>query len=104
VIGSPGGRTIINTVLQVALNVMEFDMNIQEAVDAARIHHQWLPDRLSLEPDGFGDEVVAELEEMGYVVGRRRQGLAHSIGIDPLTGERLGGADKRNVDAGAAGN
>jgi gamma-glutamyltranspeptidase / glutathione hydrolase len=104
VIGSPGGRMIINTVLQVALNVMEFDMNIQEAVNAARIHHQWLPDRLSLERTGVSDELVAELEAMGYTVSRRGQGLAHSIGIDPVTGERLGAPDKRNVDSGAAGN
>jgi len=104
VIGSPGGRTIINTVLQVALNVMEFDMNIQEAVNAARVHHQWLPDQLSVESIGFSDEVVSELESMGHIISRGRQGLAHSIGIDRVTGERLGAPDKRNEDSRAAGN
>lgn len=58
VIGSPGGRTIINTVLQVALNLMEFEMDIQSAVDASRIHHQWLPDQLRVEAEGFSSEGI----------------------------------------------
>ncbi|MCH7565003.1 MAG: gamma-glutamyltransferase [Gemmatimonadetes bacterium] len=105
VVGSPGGRTIINTVLQVVLNVIEFDMNIQEAVDAPRLHHQWLPDRITIESDGVSPSTVAGLERMGHeVVVRGGQGLSHSIMIDPVTGERLGAADGRNPDSRAVGH
>jgi gamma-glutamyltranspeptidase/glutathione hydrolase len=105
VVGSPGGRTIINTVMQVILNVVDFDMNIQEAVNAPRLHHQWLPDNVRIEQDGVSAETVAELERRGYEVSvRGGQGLAHSIMIDPANGDRLGAADPRNVDAGAVGN
>jgi len=105
VVGSPGGRTIINTVMQVILNIVEFDMNIQEAVNAKRLHHQWLPDNVRIEQDGVSAETVAELERRGYTVAvRGGQGLAHSIMIDPETGDRLGAADGRNVDSGAVGN
>jgi gamma-glutamyltranspeptidase / glutathione hydrolase len=104
VIGSPGGRTIINTVLQVILNLIDFEMNIQEAVDAPRIHHQWLPDRIRIEADGATPETVIQLEEMGHVVRMGgRQGSANSIGIDPATGERLGAPDPRSDDSGARG-
>jgi gamma-glutamyltranspeptidase/glutathione hydrolase len=105
VVGSPGGRTIINTVMQVILNVVDFDMNIQEAVNAKRMHHQWLPDAVRIEADGVSPETVVELERAGYTVSvRGGQGLAHSIMIDPENGDRLGAADHRNVDAGAVGN
>jgi gamma-glutamyltranspeptidase/glutathione hydrolase len=104
VVGSPGGRTIINTVLQVVLNVTEFGMDIQQAVDAPRLHHQWLPDRVAIETDGASPEVVAALEAMGHNVRvGGRQGSAHSILIDARTGERLGAADPRDRDAGAVG-
>jgi gamma-glutamyltranspeptidase / glutathione hydrolase len=77
VVGSPGGRTIINTVLQVVLNVTEFGMPIQAAVDAPRFHHQWLPDRLSIEADGVTPEVLSALEGWGtrcaWVDGRVRR-------------------------------
>jgi len=105
VIGSPGGRTIINTVLQVMLNVIDFGMNIQEAVDAPRIHHQWLPDVIRIEEDGVDAATVKQLEAMGHQVDvGGSQGLAHSIMIDPATGDRLGAADPRNPDAGARGH
>ena len=105
VVGSPGGRTIINTVMQVILNVVEFGMNIQEAVDAARLHHQWLPDDVRIEEGGTTPETVAELERRGYAVRvRGSQGRANSIMIDPETGKRLGAPDLRNVDAAAVGN
>ena len=105
VIGSPGGRTIINTVLQVVLNVIEFDMGIQQAVEAARIHHQWLPDRISIEQDGATAEAVAALEAMGHAVRMAgRQGSAHSIMIDPRTGAPVGAPDPRDRDSGAAGS
>lgn len=104
VVGSPGGRTIINTVLGVVVNVIDFGMNIQEAVDAPRIHHQWLPDRISLEADALDPSMVAVLEAMGHEVRMGGTwGAAHSIMIDPLTGDRIGAADGRDPDSGAVG-
>jgi gamma-glutamyltranspeptidase/glutathione hydrolase len=104
VVGSPGGRTIINTVLQVILNQLDFNMGIQEAVTAPRFHHQWLPDVLSVEQNGLPLSTVAALEAMGYRVRLSgSQGTAHSIRIDPRTGMRQGAADPRDADAGAAG-
>ena len=104
VTGSPGGRTIINTVLNVVLNIVDFDMDIEHAVAAPRFHHQWLPDILSIEAFGIPTSTVSALEAMGYRVQvRGRQGTAHSIMINPLTGARQGAADQRDDDAGAAG-
>jgi gamma-glutamyltranspeptidase/glutathione hydrolase len=105
IIGSPGGRTIINTVLEVTTNVIDFGMNIQDAVNAPRFHHQWLPDRISIEQDGATPEVLRALEAMGHSVrAGGRQGTAHSIMIDARTGERIGAPDPRDRDAGAAGH
>jgi gamma-glutamyltranspeptidase/glutathione hydrolase len=102
VIGSPGGRTIINTVLQVASNVIDFGMNIQQAVNAPRLHHQWLPDRISIEQDGVTAETAEKLKQMGHTVNvGGRQGTAHSIMID-ARGRRLGAPDARDRDAGLA--
>lgn len=104
VIGSPGGRTIINTTLQLILNMVDFDMNVQEAVDAPRFHHQWLPDRIRIEADGVTPEVAAQLEAMGHTVQvGGRQGSANSVGLDPQTGEALGAPDPRSPDSGARG-
>jgi gamma-glutamyltranspeptidase / glutathione hydrolase len=105
VTGSPGGRTIINTVLHVVLNLTEFGMDLEDALAAPRTHHQWLPDRLTLE-ERIGDgDIVATLQEMGHDarVGGG-QGQAHSISIDPVTGVRIGTPDPRSSDAGAAGH
>ena len=66
-LGSPGGPTIINTVLQVIVNILDFKMNLQQAVDWPRIHHQWLPDELRLEP-GFSPDTIALLESRGHNV------------------------------------
>ncbi len=102
VIGSPGGRTIINTVLQVVLNIIDFDMPITDAVAAPRLHHQWLPDLLRAEADGLTPGAVATLEAMGHRVRMGgRQGTAHSIGVD-ARGVRTGAPDARDRDAGAA--
>jgi len=68
-LGSPGGPTIINTVLEVILNVVDFKMNVQDAVNWPRFHHQWLPDQLSVEP-GYSPDTVALLEKRGYTVKR----------------------------------
>ncbi len=104
VVGSPGGRTIINTVFQVIVNLIDHHMPLPEAVAAGRIHHQWLPDRIVAEEGILSDATVESLEAMGHtVVSRGHQGLAHSIFIDPSTGERIGQPDPRNPDAAAAG-
>jgi gamma-glutamyltranspeptidase/glutathione hydrolase len=104
VIGTPGGRTIINTVLQLVLNLVDFEMSIEDAVAASRIHHQWLPDRIRIESDGVSTDVVKELEAMGHVVQvGGQQGSANSIGIDATSGQRLGAPDPRSTDSGARG-
>ena len=104
VVGSPGGRTIINTVLQVILNQIDFNMGIEQAVTEPRFHHQWLPDVLSVEQNGLPLSTLSALEAMGYRVRMGgEQGTAHSIRIDPRTGDLQGAADPRDHDAGAAG-
>ena len=104
VIGSPGGRTIINTVLEVALGVMDFGLNIQEAVNAKRFHHQWLPDVVRMEEDALSEADLDRLVAMGYqVVARGRQGSVQAIMRDPVSGDLLGAADPRSEDARAVG-
>ncbi len=104
VVGTPGGRTIINTVLQVVVNLGAFDMDPEAAVAAPRIHHQWLPDRMSLERALDGEALVAALEAMGHeITFRGGQGTVHSAFIDASSGERIGVADPRGSDAAAAG-
>ncbi|MBV8516954.1 MAG: gamma-glutamyltransferase [Acidobacteria bacterium] len=100
-LGSPGGPTIINTVLQLLVNVIDFKMNIAEAVSAPRIHHQWLPDELYWEPFDLQGDTRAALERMGHKL-RAKAGFADSdtigdaqmIGID-TNGTRMGAADTR---------
>ncbi len=104
VIGSPGGRTIINTVLESILNVIDFGMNIYDAIDAPRFHHQWLPDYTWIEKRGTTVETVEKLKEMGHRIRwRNGQGRAMGVIIDPETGIRSGAADPRSPDAGAVG-
>jgi gamma-glutamyltranspeptidase/glutathione hydrolase len=103
VTGSPGGRTIINTVLNIVLNVTAWELDGRSAVDAPRSHHQWLPDRLSIEENGVSDETLAALEAMGHnVVLRGRQGSAQSIWIHPYTDRPFGVADRRDSNAKAS--
>jgi gamma-glutamyltranspeptidase/glutathione hydrolase len=103
VVGSPGGRTIINTVLQVTLNLIDFDMGILEAVEAPRVHHQWLPDVLRMEGADWGD-APTDLRGRGHTlrVGGR-QGHAHAIRIGE-DGLRYGAPDPRDGDAAAVGH
>jgi gamma-glutamyltranspeptidase/glutathione hydrolase len=99
--GSPGGRTIINTVLGVIVNVIDYGADIQTAVDAPRLHHQWFPERISAEDrPGFADFEKA-LKAKGHAVTKQKQGDAHSIWIDPKTGLRHAGVDKRLDGKGA---
>ena len=103
-LGSPGGRTIINTVLQCVLNVIDFGMNIAQANAAGRFHHQWLPDEIRMERYATTKDTRDKLESMGHklkIVGG--QGSVMAIMIDPKTGVRLGSADPRAADGGAAG-
>jgi len=95
--GSPGGRTIINTVASILLNVLEFEMDFAQAIAAPRVHHQWMPDRLDLESGPRITDATAEtLRAMGHSIGRPTiQGSAHSIRVDPVTGEYHGVADWR---------
>jgi gamma-glutamyltranspeptidase/glutathione hydrolase len=106
VIGSPGGRTIINTVLQVILNVVDHKMNIAQAVEAPRIHHQWLPDKLSFELHGLSPDTQEKLTLKGHFLNQQTsasQGHAMGITVNPETGLLSGVADSRSADGGVAG-
>ena len=101
---SPCGRTIINTVLLTILDVIDFGMNAQEAVDAGRIHHQWLPDRLTYEEYGFSDDTIEKLKAMGHTVQQGgNQGVAQVIVYNQKDDMLEGGLDRRAPDGGAAG-
>ncbi|HYE66948.1 MAG TPA: gamma-glutamyltransferase [Pyrinomonadaceae bacterium] len=97
-VGSPGGPTIINTVLQVIINIIDHRMNIQQAIDAARIHHQWLPDEIVYEPYGLSADTQRALEARGHKLTAmpRYMGDAQGIMIEEKTGVRLGASDPRN--------
>jgi gamma-glutamyltranspeptidase/glutathione hydrolase len=97
VTGSPGGRTITNTVLNVVVNVIDYEMEIQAAVEAPRIHHQWFPDEVKIEKISLFPELLKGLESRKQGIDKRlhTQGDAHSILIDLKTGLRKAGVDKR---------
>ena len=100
--GSPGGRTIINTVLAVVLGVTEFGLNGRQAVDAARMHHQWLPDTVRIEEGGVTPDVLAALKAMGHdVTPGGRQGDAHTIWVGS-DGTAYGVNDERSPDSKAS--
>ena len=104
-VGSPGGPTIINTVLCIITNVIDFEMNIQQAIDAPRIHHQWLPDELVWEPFGLSGDTQRALASRGhkFTEKARHLGDAEGIMIEEKTGVRLGATDPRRSDGQAAG-
>ena len=100
VLGSPGGSTIITSVLQNILNVAEYNMGMQEAVSKPRFHHQWLPDVVKLEPKGFEKECITALTDKGYII---KEGNSVVIGkVDAIlvlpNGKLEGGADPRGDD------
>ncbi len=96
VLGSPGGPTIITTVANVLIGVVDFSLDIQEAVNAPRFHHQWLPDQIMVE-DRLSPDTMNILRSKGHkLTVRHFWGDAECIMIDPKTGERLAGADGRN--------
>lgn len=104
VTGSPGGRTIINTVLHTILNVLDHGMSPRAAVDAPRFHHQWLPDRIVYERWGLSPDTVGLLEGMGHSLDTTTyQGVAEVIVVDPKEGLLEGAADNRAPDGAAIG-
>ena len=99
-LGTPGGSTIITSVLQTILNVYEFNMSMQQAVNAPRFHHQWLPDIVKVEANSFDDKTIKELENKGYIIDYKN---ASNIGrVDAILvlsdGSLEAGADKRGDD------
>ncbi|HEX5169331.1 MAG TPA: gamma-glutamyltransferase [Cyclobacteriaceae bacterium] len=107
IIGSPGGRTIINTVLQVVLNVIDNEMNIAQSIDAPRFHHQWLPDIISAEFHCLSPDTQTLLEEKGHKIKEgsptSSQGAAMGIVYDAEKKLLSGHADPRSPDGGVSG-
>jgi gamma-glutamyltranspeptidase/glutathione hydrolase len=102
VTGSPGGRTIINTVLAIVLGVTEYGLTGAEAVALPRVHHQWMPDRVEIEEQGVSEETRARLRAMGHeVVSTTRQGDAHTIWV-AADGTPYGTNDRRTPDSKAS--
>jgi gamma-glutamyltranspeptidase/glutathione hydrolase len=100
VTGSPGGRTIINTVFNIVLNVTEFGMSVREAVDAPRMHHQWLPDNTTIERNAISQATLDRLRQMGHnICLQGGQGDGHSILVDARTGTAYGANDTRSCDS-----
>lgn len=105
VLGSPGGPTIITTVANVLMGVIDYGLDIQQAVDAPRFHNQWLPDETTVENKRFSPDTLRLLESKGQTINQKHSywGDAECILIDPKTGERLGGHDLRHDYGKAAG-
>ena len=104
VIGTPGGRTIINTVFQVIVNVIDHDMDIAKAIEAPKMHHQWLPDVTYFESWGFSPDTERMYEEMGHKLNyRSSQGRAMGILIDWNNEMYYGAADSRSYHGKASG-
>ena len=104
VTGSPGGRTIPSTVLLTVLNVLDFGMNVQEAIDAPRFNHQWLPDVIQYERYGLSADTVEALARRGHaLVEIGGQGVAQAILIGGPGGLLEGGSDRRAPDGAAVG-
>lgn len=100
IVGSPGGSTIITSVLQTILNVYEFKMSMQDAVNAPRFHHQWLPDIIAFEPNAFSEITLESLKQKGYIINEKNPpvlGKVDAILVLP-NGKIEGGADKRGDD------
>jgi gamma-glutamyltranspeptidase/glutathione hydrolase len=109
VTGSPGGPTIISTVLEIIANMIDHEMSVMQAVEAPRFHHQWMPDTMTYERNGLSIDTLNLLEAMGHQITRHQnfegsyQGDGETIMIDPKTHLILGAADPRRPDAKAVG-
>lgn len=103
-VGTPGGKTIINTTMQVILNVIDHGLDIAEAIEAGRIHHQWLPDVTRMEEPGFSPDAVRLYKEFGHAV-RRSDTFGSAMGVyhDVENDVYLGAADSRAPDGAAVG-
>jgi gamma-glutamyltranspeptidase/glutathione hydrolase len=98
VVGSPGGSTIATTVFQVIINILDYGMNVQDAVNAGRFHHQWLPDYISYEKKSIDSIALKKLESYGHTLKVRSSiGLVNAIQILP-DGKKAGGADRRGYN------
>jgi gamma-glutamyltranspeptidase/glutathione hydrolase len=96
VVGSPGGPTIITTVANILIGVVDFGLDIQDSVNAPRFHHQWLPDHLEVE-DRISPDTLSILRTKGHKIEMKHLwGDGECIEIDPKTGERMGASDGRN--------
>jgi gamma-glutamyltranspeptidase/glutathione hydrolase len=98
VTGSPGGPRIISTTLLTILNFIDYGMNAQQAVSTPRIHHQWIPDKLTVE-QAIPEDVIQGLRDRGHTVAISdwgNWGVAEVIAIDPETGWHTGGSDPRS--------
>ncbi|MEM1324861.1 MAG: gamma-glutamyltransferase [Bacteroidota bacterium] len=103
VLGAPGGSTIITAVFQTMINVIEFDMDLYDAVQAGRFHHQWKPDEIWIEKNDFPSSVRSELEEVGYSFRElNRMAIIKAIEVLP-NGDLNGVGDTRNPDDDAEG-
>ncbi len=98
VLGSPGGPTIITTVANVLMGVVDYGLNIQQAINAPRFHEQWMPDEIRVEATGISPDTIGILEHMGHKIkiSRGYWGDAECIAVDEKTGELLGASDGRN--------
>jgi gamma-glutamyltranspeptidase/glutathione hydrolase len=101
ILGSPGGSSIITSVLQVILNVFEFNMSIDEAVNAPRFHHQWMPEYIDLEPNTFTAKKIEELRAKGYHIDRKRDRLIGRVDAIRISSDYgiIPSADNRGDDA-----
>lgn len=104
IIGSPGGRTIINTVLQSIINIIDYNMNIDEAIEASKFHHQWLPDKIVFEKSKFSNETLNDLSEMGHDFNfTSRLGNLMGIIYDEKENIFIGATDSASSDGAAIG-
>ncbi len=103
VLGSPGGPTIITTVANILINVVDFNLDIQQAVNAPRFHHQWIPDQLRLERNRFSPDTIELLKARGHDIVFGLGGDGECIQIDLETGVRMGASDGRNETGKAVG-
>jgi len=104
IIGSPGGRTIINTVFQTILSVIEYEMPLEKAIEVMKIHHQWMPDQLTFENDLMSPDTQKALEKMGHELnGTKKLGRLMGILIPINMDVYIGASDSSSPDGGAVG-